>query len=488
MTDFFISYNHADATWAEWIAWQLEQAGYTTILQAWDFRPSQNFVLKMNEAIRASERMVAVLSPDYMTASFSSPEWAAAFARDPKGDKGILLPVRVRECDLQGLFDQIIHIDLVGKDEEEARQALLAGIQTERAKPLSKPKFPRTTERLITEHPSFPGPRTKKRSSKYVKALVIFFTVLIVVLAAFWPSFKRWQEPVIYCPKSASGEVRYYEAEEAELWGSASKDSEHLGFSGEGYVSGYGAETEAFTTFSIDVPSDGQYQLDLCYANATKSAKVLSIYVNEVRVKQTRLSNAPRWNMWLMQSETLPLKAGYNKISYRKTTGDSGQVNLDFIGILQKSISTPTPLPTATVPKPKPSVGVSPSPSPGVTPKVIPQEPTQGEMKEALLLEMENRGAKRNDANSVSINNPIAGMVIRIEAFAKLGCKPAGYGVGYECTYTIKLSNSFHSNDGTQRGEEQLGVWNKYLGGPLGESTATKKFVKGTDCWIIVQD
>jgi TIR domain len=32
--DFFISYNSADARWAEWIAWTLEQAGYSTILQA----------------------------------------------------------------------------------------------------------------------------------------------------------------------------------------------------------------------------------------------------------------------------------------------------------------------------------------------------------------------------------------------------------------------------------------------------------------------
>jgi TIR domain len=36
--DFFISYSHADHRWAEWIAWQLEEAGYSTILQAWDFQ------------------------------------------------------------------------------------------------------------------------------------------------------------------------------------------------------------------------------------------------------------------------------------------------------------------------------------------------------------------------------------------------------------------------------------------------------------------
>jgi hypothetical protein len=47
--DFFVSYNRADRAWAEWIAWQLEAAGYTTVLQAWDFRPGVNFALKMHE-------------------------------------------------------------------------------------------------------------------------------------------------------------------------------------------------------------------------------------------------------------------------------------------------------------------------------------------------------------------------------------------------------------------------------------------------------
>jgi TIR domain len=32
--DFFTSYTGADAEWAEWIADTLEQAGYTTVLQA----------------------------------------------------------------------------------------------------------------------------------------------------------------------------------------------------------------------------------------------------------------------------------------------------------------------------------------------------------------------------------------------------------------------------------------------------------------------
>ena len=53
--DFFISYNRADKAWAEWIAWQLEAAGYTLFIQAWDFRPGHNFVLGMDRAATRAE-------------------------------------------------------------------------------------------------------------------------------------------------------------------------------------------------------------------------------------------------------------------------------------------------------------------------------------------------------------------------------------------------------------------------------------------------
>jgi len=63
--DFFISYNGADQRWAEWIGWQLEEAAYSVILQAWDFLPGSNFVVQMDRALTLAPRMIAVLSPQY---------------------------------------------------------------------------------------------------------------------------------------------------------------------------------------------------------------------------------------------------------------------------------------------------------------------------------------------------------------------------------------------------------------------------------------
>jgi tetratricopeptide (TPR) repeat protein len=133
--DFFISYNSADKSWAEWTAWTLEEAGYTTVLQAWDFRPGSNFVLEMQRAAGEAERTIAILSPAYLNANYTQPEWAAAFAQDPTGEKGILLPVCVQKCDLKGLLPPIIRIDLVDLNETAAKKGLLQGINRERMKP-----------------------------------------------------------------------------------------------------------------------------------------------------------------------------------------------------------------------------------------------------------------------------------------------------------------------------------------------------------------
>ncbi len=160
MKDFFVSYNGKDIEWAEWVAWQLEEAGYTTVIQAWDFRPGGNFVIDMQQAAVEAERTIAVLSQNYLEAMYTQPEWAAAFAQDPTGAKKTLLPVRIQECELKGMLSQIVYIDLVGKAEDEGRELLLAGLQTGRAKPSAAPNFPSggspATPRPQAPQPAFP--------------------------------------------------------------------------------------------------------------------------------------------------------------------------------------------------------------------------------------------------------------------------------------------------------------------------------------------
>ena len=68
--DFFISYTGKDRAWAEWIALQLEAAGYHLLIQAWDFRPGSNFVEAMDDAAKRAERTLLVLSPAYLQSDY----------------------------------------------------------------------------------------------------------------------------------------------------------------------------------------------------------------------------------------------------------------------------------------------------------------------------------------------------------------------------------------------------------------------------------
>ena len=142
--DFFISYTSQDKPWAEWIAAQLDAAGYTFFFQDWDFRPGSNFVAEMDKATRQADRTLLVLSAAYLTSGFAFSEWAAAFRQDPTGSERRLLPVRIEPCEPGGLLAQIGYIDLVGSDAEQAKERLLKGTQTGRVRP---------------EHIAFPGRR-----------------------------------------------------------------------------------------------------------------------------------------------------------------------------------------------------------------------------------------------------------------------------------------------------------------------------------------
>ena len=142
MKDFFVSYNGRDKAWAEWIAWTLEEDDrYSVLIQAWDFRPGENFVLEMHQAAQETRATVIVLSQNYLNAEYTHAEWAAAFVHDPTGQKRKLIPFRVAECHPGGILKALIYADLVGLSEEEARTVVLEALKP-RLKPDTRPAFP----------------------------------------------------------------------------------------------------------------------------------------------------------------------------------------------------------------------------------------------------------------------------------------------------------------------------------------------------------
>ena len=157
--DVFISYTQADRAWAEWIAWELEEAGHGVLVQAWDFVAGSNWAYRMQEAASRAERTIAVLSDAYLASKFGAAEWLTAWTSDPLGEGRHLLTVRVGDCARAGFLSQVVGIDVFGCPEPTARarlQRMMAGARDGRAKPSTKPAFP-GNGRAASRRPHFPG-------------------------------------------------------------------------------------------------------------------------------------------------------------------------------------------------------------------------------------------------------------------------------------------------------------------------------------------
>ena len=158
--EFLISYAWADNAWAEWIAWQLEVAGYATRLQAWDVQLGVDLAAQMQQAIAEAARLVAVLSPAYLASRLGEAPWRPIFARDPAGERGLLVPVRVADGDPPTSLADCGYVDLVGLAEPEATERLLAGVRQGRpGRPEAAPLLQAVAAPVaLGVQPPFPGP------------------------------------------------------------------------------------------------------------------------------------------------------------------------------------------------------------------------------------------------------------------------------------------------------------------------------------------
>ncbi|MFF7018183.1 TIR domain-containing protein [Streptomyces sp. CS065A] len=143
---FFISYSPADEAWASWIAWTLEEAGFRTVIQAWDFVAGSNFIDYMDRGVSESVAVIAVLSRHYQGSRYGRMEWQAALRSEPDQPDRRLLTVRVDEAPIEGLLATITYVDLVGvPDARTARGLLLTRVEQAldgHARPVDSPSYP----------------------------------------------------------------------------------------------------------------------------------------------------------------------------------------------------------------------------------------------------------------------------------------------------------------------------------------------------------
>ncbi len=104
-TDIFVSHAGRDTAWAEWLAWQLQQAGYTVELDVWDWAPGEDFVVRMSAALQGADRLLAVCTEAYFTSAFGGVELRSAFAQQSAGR---IVPVLVEPVTLPPLYAPLL--------------------------------------------------------------------------------------------------------------------------------------------------------------------------------------------------------------------------------------------------------------------------------------------------------------------------------------------------------------------------------------------
>lgn len=185
LKDFFISHSRADDIWADWIAQELEDAGFSVIVPNWDFHAGSNLKRHMDKAAAQTKSSIVILSPAYFNTSNTQSMRDILLGRDTVNKDYIILPVLVHEIstDLKMLLEHIKYIDLVKllDNEEEARATLLAEVRGERARPRSRTAYPgsMSNEKQSTSHApdGSLSPKAENRlSSIETKPIEIFFS------------------------------------------------------------------------------------------------------------------------------------------------------------------------------------------------------------------------------------------------------------------------------------------------------------------------
>jgi hypothetical protein len=117
----FVSHAGHDRAWAEWVAAQLETAGYHVELDVSHWGAGEDFLQLMSDALEACDAMVALWSPAY----FRPESYALRELKAADAVRRRVLPLRVVDFEPPAVWRHLIYRDLFGVDEQVAAQRVL---------------------------------------------------------------------------------------------------------------------------------------------------------------------------------------------------------------------------------------------------------------------------------------------------------------------------------------------------------------------------
>ncbi|NJJ41136.1 TIM-barrel domain-containing protein [Paenibacillus apii] len=135
-------------------------------------------------------------------------------------------------------------------------------------------------------------------------------------------------------PKTAS---KSYQAEVASYQGGAIFGNDAAGYQGFGYIAGLN-QKGAKLTFAVSVPQDGNYPLNVRYANGNEADGSLAVTVEDIAGSPVdsdtvtfKSLGKSTWDKWSSAEKTISLKKGTNLITLAQTEDSAGSVHIDSI-------------------------------------------------------------------------------------------------------------------------------------------------------------
>lgn len=121
--DAFLSYSRADKSAASLLREQLESVNMRVFIDSEGLNPGSSWQQKIFEAIEASNRVVTILSDDYVRSKVCQEEFNLAFALQRKRSKDTLFPVLWRRASLPLYMEMVNYLNCAEADPMALRNA-----------------------------------------------------------------------------------------------------------------------------------------------------------------------------------------------------------------------------------------------------------------------------------------------------------------------------------------------------------------------------
>ena len=111
----------------------LKRDGHTVRVQDFDIRVGDVFIERMHEMLEQCRHLIVILSRDYFTSGYTTQEWTNFIAlSNQSGGERRLIPIRIEDFPLPGLFAARVCASLIGVTDRDRRREIIIQAATGR--------------------------------------------------------------------------------------------------------------------------------------------------------------------------------------------------------------------------------------------------------------------------------------------------------------------------------------------------------------------